>query len=278
MDKKYPRRLLCVAIILLLGIGIGIFFIVNSKAEPILIESPNDVFDEESFQDVSAADRLAIIDESELATDGISDSEQDLDEQGSAAASHIDGFIALNQSPELATGCEITSLTALLNYYSFGADKCDLADNYLDKGPVGTTDPRVAFVGNPRDGSSFGCYAPVIVTTANSYLLAQGSAKRAEDISGTSFSDLFSYINAGTPVIVWGTRYCEVGYYSVTWEVSGGSFTWFTPEHCMVLVGYDTSSNLVSVADPLVGAIVSYDRDVFESRYNDLNQQAVIIQ
>jgi len=53
----------------------------------------------------------------------------------------------LSQYLELATGYEITSLTMLLNYLGFNADRCDLADNYLDKGPVGTVDFRKAFEG-----------------------------------------------------------------------------------------------------------------------------------
>ena len=55
------------------------------------------------------------------------------------------------QYPELPTGCEVTALATVLQYYGFNADKCDLADNYLDKGPVGTVDFHTAFPGDPRN-------------------------------------------------------------------------------------------------------------------------------
>lgn len=179
------------------------------------------------------------------------------------------------QYPELATGCEITSLTMTLNYYGFDVDKCDLSDYYLDKGPVGETDFRLAFEGDPRDGNSYGCYAPVIKNTANKYLQTQNSSMYAKDITGLEFEELFSYIDQKIPVIVWGTLDCREGHYSVTWNVDGKNLTWFTPEHCMVLVGYDNEN--VTVCDPTRGDIRSYDRQLFKSRYNSLQKQAVVI-
>lgn len=184
----------------------------------------------------------------------------------------------LCQYPELSTGCEITSLTMVLNYYNINADKCSLADNYLEKGPVGETDFRIAFEGNPRDPNSYGCYAPVIKNTANKYLSEKNSKMTAKDITGTEFEDLFNYVDNGIPVIVWGTLDCRQGHYSVTWHVNGEDLTWFTPEHCMVLVGYDSLNSLVWVGDPVHGDIRSYDKKLFKDRYNSLKKQAVVIE
>lgn len=187
----------------------------------------------------------------------------------------IEPFEAICQYPELPTGCEMTSLAMALNYSGVPADKCDIADNYLDKGEVGTVDFRAAFAGDPRDESSYGCYAPVVVNAANRYLQAAQSTLRAEDLSGTEFEELFPYIDAGIPVIVWGTQDCAEGHYSVTWNVNGVDLTWYTPEHCMVLVGYEES--LAWVADPIYGDVRSYDRETFKSRYEALYRQAVVI-
>ena len=181
----------------------------------------------------------------------------------------------LSQYPELATGCEITSLTMALRYYGFDADKCDLSDNYLKKGPVGKVNFYEAFEGDPRDDSSYGCYAPVIKNTADKYLKSNGSPWSAKDLTGTELEDLFSYIDNNVPVIVWGTLDCREGHYSVTWTVDGEDLTWYTPEHCMLLVGYD--EDCVTVCDPSHGDVRSYDRELFESRYNALKKQAVII-
>lgn len=184
----------------------------------------------------------------------------------------------LNQLPELPTGCETTSLTMVLQYYGFDADKCDLADNFLDKGPVGKTDFRVAFEGDPRDSNSYGCYAPVVKNMANKYLKYKNSDYTATDITGTSLKNLFQYIDKKIPVIVWGTLDCREGRYTATWNVNGKELRWFYPEHCMVLVGYDNEKSLVWVNDPIHGDVRSYDMNIFESRYNSLFKQAVIIQ
>lgn len=193
-----------------------------------------------------------------------------------APTAMVQNFPVLNQYPELPTGCEVTSLTMVLNFYQLAADKCDIADNYLEKGEVGAVDFRVAFEGDPRDENSYGCYAPVIVKAADAYLTANNSTMKATDLTGTAFADLFQYIDKGIPVIVWGTLDCEEGHYSVTWEVDGKELTWFTPEHCMVLVGY--SDYQVWVADPVHGDIRVYDRELFRVRYESLQQQAVVIQ
>ena len=180
------------------------------------------------------------------------------------------------QFPELPTGCEITSLAMLLNYHGIAADKCDLSDNYLDKGEVGTVNFREAFEGDPREEASFGCYAPVIVNTANRYLAAAGSELQANDISGQELESLFPYIDAGVPVMVWGTLDCQEGHYSVTWNVNGEDLTWFTPEHCRVLIGYDSSQ--VWTADPYYGDIRYYPIEQFKASYDSLYKQAVVIQ
>lgn len=187
----------------------------------------------------------------------------------------IEPFQPLCQYPELPTGCEMTSLAMVLNYNNVATDKCDLSDNYLVKGPVGTVDFRVAFEGDPRDENSYGCYAPVVVNTANRYLGAKQSGLKASDISGAELEDLFKYIDLNIPIIVWGTQDCQEGYYSVTWNVDGKELTWFTPEHCMVLTGYDDS--MVWVADPIYGDVRSYDRVVFKNSYDSLQKQAVVI-
>ena len=46
----------------------------------------------------------------------------------------IECYESLNQNPELPTGCEITSLTSVLNYYGCNVDKTTMADEYLKKG------------------------------------------------------------------------------------------------------------------------------------------------
>ena len=184
-------------------------------------------------------------------------------------------FKAINQNPELPTGCEVTSLTMVLNHLGFDVGKGTIADNYLEKGPVGSTDFNKKFVGDPRDDSSYGCYAPVITKAANKYLSAKGSSLKATNTTGKGLEELFTYIDSGTPVIVWGTIDNKQGRYTTTWNVDGKTIQWYSPEHCMVLVGYDDSK--IWVADPMHGDIRSYDRSTFNDRFNSLFKQSVVI-
>ena len=43
----------------------------------------------------------------------------------------INSFDIIFQMPELPTGCEITALTMVLNYYGMEADKVEMATKYL---------------------------------------------------------------------------------------------------------------------------------------------------
>lgn len=183
------------------------------------------------------------------------------------------------QKPELPTGCEVTSLAIALNYIGLSVDKCFLADNFLPKGGIGTVSPWDAFVGNPRDSHSYGCYAPVIVNTASSYLSSVGAKNKykVSNITGYNRDQLFEILRGGTPVIIWGAiNISKAPYPTTTWHLPRQDVTWLANEHCMVLIGYDLNTSKVIVADPLRGN-VEYDMNLFFTRYSQLYSQAVII-
>ena len=190
----------------------------------------------------------------------------------------ISNIECILQNPELPTGCEVTSLCIVLKYLGFNIDKCDLSDNYLPKCKIGTDTPYNAFLGNPRDPHSYGCYSPVIVSCCNDYFSQNGIYNyEAIDISGLEFEELFEYVCNDTPVIVWGTMYMGEPYESTTWNINGSNFTWKANEHCMVLYGFNLEENIVYISDPLVGNTV-YDLYTFKDRYNQMYKQAVIIE
>ena len=111
---------------------------------------------------------------------------------------------------------------------------------------------------------------------ANGISAEKNTPEAADNYEKIGRTHLYTFRDeAGIPLIVWGTQDCREGHYSVTWNVDGKDLTWFTPEHCMVLVGMDDSA--VRVADPIYGNIISYERSVFESCYDSLFQQAVAI-
>ena len=186
-------------------------------------------------------------------------------------------FTPLPQYPELPTGCEVTALTSVLNYYGFNVDKLTMSDEYLDKGNAWETDFRVAFAGEPRSVYSYGCYAPVIVEAANEYLTEQHSSLRATELKGMEFDNLFNFTENGIPVIVWTTIDLQEGHYSATWDTTvGTTVTWYANEHCMALLGCVGST--VYTADPTSGTIAAYNKDLFRTRYKELFSQAVVIQ
>ena len=181
------------------------------------------------------------------------------------------------QNPEMPTGCEITSLAIDLNYLfpDDGITKQYMADNYLDTAVIGTASPNDAFLGSPYSSHSYGCYAPVIEKTANKYLLESGKDYWAYDVTGTEFSNLLKYLNDGYPVIIWATTNMVDTYQSTSWNIKGNNVPWLANEHCLVLIGYDSSNYYI--ADPLNDGITSYERSLVETRYNQMGKQAVVI-
>ncbi len=185
-------------------------------------------------------------------------------------------FPTVCQYPELPTGCEITALTMVLNFYDFCVDKCTLSDDYLEKGPAWSTDFHEAFAGEPRSTYSYGCYAPAIEKAANKYLIEQGSSLRAKELKNFEFDDLFHFTENNIPVLVWTTINLAQGYYTASWEANGKTVTWYACEHCMVLLGQ--VGDLVYTGDPTNGNITAYDKELFRKRYKELFSQSVVIQ
>lgn len=181
------------------------------------------------------------------------------------------------QNPELPTGCEVTALTTVLNYYDFEIDKVTLCDEYLPITYYADKTFDEAFVGNPKTADGFGCNAPVIAVTANSYFEDIGADWEAVDMTGTDFYDLFYQIDMNIPVIVWASMGLLEADMTYRWTTADGDEAWFAElEHCMVLKGYDLNSGIVYVSDPLKGEM-TYSIDRFEYIYNNLEQQAVIL-
>ncbi len=186
------------------------------------------------------------------------------------------------QNPELPTGCEITSLTMALKFYGYNVSKTDMADRYLQKSGENIGDFWEVFVGNPRS-NGFGCYAKPIVNAANKYFKYNNGQHKALNLSGTDFENLLKKVQDGTPVIIWSTMYGEQEknlrepFKTVKWNINGKEIQWISPEHCMLLIGYDLDRNVAIMADPQRG-IVEYDLFTVKSRYISLHSQCVVIE
>lgn len=181
------------------------------------------------------------------------------------------------QLPELPTGCEITSLATVLNYYGYDISKTQLADEYLECGEVGDTDPNEKFIGSPYDIHSCGCFSNVIADAAKSFSEKNGCNFKVYNLYGLSLDDLYKYVEDGKPVVIWSTIDLKETYRNITWDVDGKEIAWRANEHCMVLIGYDKDNNTCIVSDPLQG-IKEYPKDLFNQRYEELGKQAVVVE
>lgn len=188
------------------------------------------------------------------------------------------------QNPELPTGCEVTSLTMVLNHLGYNVTKSEMASKYLKKSTDFYTqdgvnygpDPKKEFCGTPFSQNAYGCFSPVIASTAEKFLNENpGKKAQVKDITGSTPSTLYNYIKQGTPVIVWATMNMDPMYKGQSWYTESGEFFTFPArEHCLVLTGYD--DNNVILNDPLKG-ITKYSRSLFEKRFAELKSQAVVL-
>jgi uncharacterized protein YvpB len=209
------------------------------------------------------------------------------------ARAYRDGLVYIDirtvfQLPELPTGCEVTALTMLLNYYGFSADKVALAENYLpkstymslaDDGKVYVNNFFDVFLGDPF-GRGWGCFSNAIAYAARSYIADQNQSDnyRVINLSGSDPEELYDYVKDGVPVIVWGTMNFQEPVFNFTYYdiLTGEALDWYSREHCYVLAGFDKKKNIVYINDPYLG-IVSVNRNIFELRYNQMHKQAVTI-
>lgn len=191
------------------------------------------------------------------------------------------------QNPELPTGCEITSLTILLRYYGFDAEKTDMAKNYLPTswGNAQYIDGETYkdsffdyFIGDPF-GTGYGCFSNAIEKAANDYIEDNGGGYTVTNISGSSPDTLYGYLADGVPVVCWATDgMIEPEYYESWYDnATGEKLDWYLNEHCFVLAGFDMERGVVTLNDPMKG-IIDYSIEKFEKRYAQMYSQAIIIQ
>ncbi|MGN1415912.1 MAG: C39 family peptidase [Oscillospiraceae bacterium] len=184
------------------------------------------------------------------------------------------------QDPELPTGCEITSLTMLLNYMGYDVDKLTMADKYLPKGEYRNSDFYEVFVGDPRSYSAYGCFSKPIAQAAESYLEDNGELDKwdVRNITGCTVDSLYAAIDRGYPVVVWASMEMKPIGNGRSWTITetGKTVTWPANEHCLLLVGYNTKKKLVYMNDPMKGT-VAYKMSEFEERFKSLGNHAVVI-
>lgn len=191
----------------------------------------------------------------------------------------------IDQTNEWPTGCESVSTVMLLQYLGVDISVRQFVDRYLEKEPLFEkdgklygADPRRVFVGDPADGRSMGCYAPVI-KKALGRVLQEKRDWEAVDLSGTSTKELLrDYINCDIPVIYWASIDLKETYAGPEWIVAdtGEIFEWRSNEHCMLLVGYDEENYYFN--DPWHNhGTIGYEKKLAEKRHKEQYGMAVSV-
>ena len=179
------------------------------------------------------------------------------------------------QTDNWPTGCESVTAVMALNAAGIEISVDDFIDDYLvcTEPPF---DPEKSFGGDPRSQSGRGCYAPVIRAALDKALA--GAEFHAKQVKGLSAEELCKkYVSAGTPVIFWGTIEMAEPFKGDSWEFKGKKITWIRPEHCLLLIGYDSDNYIF--CDPMRQEDkTAYPKSSVERAYEALHSQAVVIE
>ncbi len=202
-----------------------------------------------------------------------------------STGTRLTDFEIMEQYPELPTGCEITAMTMVLNYYGYNVDKVTMALDYMPKiqaefyrgedGRLMGPDLENFFVGDPTEETGYICGTGAIVTAANAYLTDVGSDMTAVAMKNAQPEELYDLIDQGTPVVIWCTINMEDRAETDSWYREDGTYMeWSTNDHGAVLIGYDEDT--ITVADPIYSRI-TVSRVQFEKIFAERGGQCVIL-
>lgn len=190
----------------------------------------------------------------------------------------------INQRKKYPTGCESVSAVMALMYAGYDITPEDFIDNYLPKSPAPYIDdsgklfgynPYRFFIGDPYSADGWGCYYPVIGRCISRII--DKDRHRVVRIRNASMSALTSYTDRDIPVIIWATQGMNEAKRSQSWILKNSErkFTWVTPNHCLLLVGYDDTGYYFN--DPLTHKNCRYPADIVKKRYVSMGSQALAI-
>lgn len=183
------------------------------------------------------------------------------------------------QYPELYNGCEVTSLSMLLNYYGIERSKLDLAPELVqDPTPVKLDNkgnivswgnPNIGFVGDVYGKSmGFGIFHGALLKLMEQYIPS------SVDLTGEAFEALEQQISDGFPVIIWTTNDFRAPESWIQWESPLGPFRTTMKEHAVLMVGYDES--YIYVNDPMSGkAQFQVEKKRFIEAWEAMGKQAL---
>ena len=186
----------------------------------------------------------------------------------------IDDVSAEQQYPDLQAACEAMALTAAINHFGYDIDRYAIVDDYLEY----SGDCVTGYCGDPRtfyDGA--GIYPPGLVTTTWNFINDRHAALYPFDTTGLGMDDLYKFLDAGCPVLIWTSVERQEPYFDGGTEYNGIFYPWFPTEHCVCLYGYDKSDGQVLVADSWYGTDEWEDASWFTELYNEIGKFSMIL-
>lgn len=191
-----------------------------------------------------------------------------------SAYAQLDKVHALNQMYGLQAGCEALALTSALTAFGYDLDIGDIVDDYL----VYDSNMAIGYVGNPRyfyDGA--GIYPPGMVKTAWNFIKANDAPLYPFDTTGLGRDDLYKFVDAGCPVLIWTTYDRSYPYFEGGSSYNGVYYPWYDTEHCVCLFGYHLGENEVKIADSWGGVEKWENADRFWDIYDEIGQFSMIL-
>lgn len=187
----------------------------------------------------------------------------------------------VRQLPELPPGCEIVSLTMLLNFYGIDKTKMEMVGELVkDPTPISWKGGAIAYWGNPYTGyvgdvtgktRGFGVYHSGLFPTL------QANVPTAIDLTQSDFDAIERQVADGFPVIVWTTIDYAVPKTWVSWDTPLGPIQTTFMEHAVLMVGYDEQN--VYVNDPLSGKKAQkINKQQFLATWDAMGKQALSYQ
>lgn len=199
----------------------------------------------------------------------------------------IGDFPHINQTEDFPTGCESVAAVCLMNYCGVDITPDEFIDKYLatgdypyydEYGVMHGEDPNEVFIGDPRSESGYGCYAPVIEKAVRKALPDNFSVKIVDNRRLTLEQLSCDYIAKGIPVAVWTTMEMKPAENGRSWLLPDGSkFTFIRPEHCLVLIGFD-SENYYFSDSRAEESVTAYPKEACEAAFAAMGRQAVVIE
>lgn len=213
-------------------------------------------------------------------TEEIEDEIDEIESQEPMGSAMLEGVPHIQQMPELARGCEVTSLAMMLQHAGVSVDKMTLAKEiktipFRDKNGV-RGNPYDGFVGDiyTFEKSGLGVYHGPIADLARTYL-----PDRIIDLTGESIESVYRMLEKGFPVwVIINSRFAPLpeGEFAI-WDTASGQVKITYREHSVLIVGYDNES--IYFNDPLAAQpYTAVPRENFEKAWVQMGSQAISYQ